>query len=131
MYFKKSHFLFGFLIVNSNCIDLISTQLIMESTLSLCTKTNGEVFDFIKQNENLSRKKIFDAAIVFFGSIPGGEKKLKSDISKLKDENKSRKRKAHRNLMIDCGGGGKKEISPLLNMSQKFFRVKKCVHFAN
>ena len=48
----------------------------MEGSLSPCAKTNREVLDFIKQNENQSRKKIFDKAIVFFGSLPGGEKKL-------------------------------------------------------
>ena len=63
----------------------------------------------------------------FFGSFPGGEIKLKSDISKLKDENKSRKRKAHRNLMIDCGGGGKEgNIPPAEYVPEVFSSEKMC-----
>ena len=40
-------------------------QLTMESTFSPNIKTNREVLDFIKENENKSQKGMFDAAIVF------------------------------------------------------------------
>ena len=46
----------------------------MDSTFSLNRKTNKEVLDFIKENENTSQKEMFNAAIVFFGSFSGGKK---------------------------------------------------------
>ena len=99
----------------------------MDSTFSLNRKTNKEVLDFIKENENTSQKEMFNAAIVFFGSFSGGKKKLDGDISRLKAENKSRKRKAHKNLMKDCGGGGKEgNIPPAEYMPECFDSDKMC-----
>ena len=37
---------------------------------------------------------------------------MSKDIEKLKEENKSRKRRAHKNLMKHCGGGGKEGNIP-------------------
>ena len=75
-------------------------------------KTNQEVLDWLKLNEEKSQEAILVEANVFFGSFPGGKTKLNKDMAKLKDENKRRKRKAHKNLMKGCGGGGKEGNIP-------------------
>ena len=79
---------------------------------SPCKKTNQEVLNWLKLNEEKSQQAILVEANVFFGSFPGGKTKLNKDMAKLKDEDKRRKRKAHKNLMKDCGGGGKEGNIP-------------------
>ena len=83
-----------------------------------------------KDYEGKSQQTLLDAAKVFFGSFNGGKQKMSKDIKKLKEENKSRKRLAHKNLMKHCGGGGKKEIFPLMNMYLNVLQMVKCVTFA-
>ena len=53
------------------------------------------------------------------GSFNGGKQKMSKDIEKLEEENKSRKRLAH-----------KKEIFLLMNMYLNVLQMVKCVTFA-
>ena len=71
----------------------------MEQILNNGIKTNQNVLDWAKDYEGKSQQTLFDAAKVFFGSFNGGKQKMSKYIKKLKEENKSRKRLAHKQTL--------------------------------
>ena len=75
-------------------------------------KTNKEVLEWSKNHLEKSQRALLDEAKIFFGTFVGSKEKLNRLIVKLRDDNKKRKRKAHSNLMKECGGGGKEGSIP-------------------
>ena len=78
----------------------------MESSI---IKTNKEVLEWSKKHSDKSQRALLDEANSFFGTFVGSKQKLNRLIVKLGDENK---RKAHNDLMKECGGGGKEGCIP-------------------
>ena len=81
-------------------------KLVTMENISVPTKTNSDVLDWINQHKEKSQQDLLEEAKIFFGSFNGGKKKLSQLVEKLKAENKRRKNAAHRKLMKQCGGGG-------------------------
>ena len=75
-------------------------------------RTNKETLDWLKSSADKTREALLAEAKVFFGNFDGQHQKLASWKSKILAENKSKKQKAHRTLMKECGGEGKQGENP-------------------
>ena len=90
-------------------------------------KTNADVLDWIKGNEGKSQLHFLDEVQKFFGFFSGRKKKLNNIIRRLKEENKKRKRNAHKALMKQCGGTGKEgNIPPTSYLPDCFVNSETC-----
>ena len=99
----------------------------MENNSCPIERTNLEVLNWSKEHEGESQQLLLDEAQKFFGSFSGGKKKLSNLIQKLKEENKKRKRNAHKALMKQCGGKGSEgNIPPTEYVPDCFVNAETC-----
>ena len=76
-------------------------------------RTNKETLQWLKSNADKPREDLLVEAKVFVGVFKGQHQKLSIWKTKIEAENKSKKQKAHRSLLKECGGEGKHgEIPP-------------------